>query len=95
MTSKLPEDLEGFIRAEVEKGHFASEEAALIEAVQLLRNRVGPEAIKQPKNLVMPTIEADDPLLGVMRDASDEMDQIVAEAMRLRKHQAWRLATHE
>src|SRR5438094_510142 len=40
MTIKLPEDLERFIRAEVQSGHFASEEDAIAEAVRLLKRQL-------------------------------------------------------
>ena len=39
MTIHLPEDLERFIQAEVSKGHFASPDEAIFQAVQLLRQR--------------------------------------------------------
>jgi antitoxin ParD1/3/4 len=37
MTIRLSEDLERFIRAKVRSGQFASEDAAIAEAVRLLR----------------------------------------------------------
>jgi Arc/MetJ-type ribon-helix-helix transcriptional regulator len=39
MTIHLPEDLERYVQAEVSKGHFASEEEAITQAVRLLRQR--------------------------------------------------------
>ncbi len=49
MTINLPDDLKQFIQAEVDRGHFASEEAALAEAVRLLRREgsqtVPPEGV--------------------------------------------------
>ena len=39
MTIRLPEDLERFIHAKVQSGHFASVEDAMAEAVRLLRQR--------------------------------------------------------
>jgi hypothetical protein len=36
-----------------------------------------------------------DPLLGTMRDAADELDAVVAEAMGNRAHQPWRLSPRE
>jgi hypothetical protein len=36
-----------------------------------------------------------DPLLGAMSDAADEMDEIVADAMRQREQQPWRLSPGE
>jgi putative addiction module CopG family antidote len=39
MTIRLPEDLERFIHAKVQSGQFASEEAAIVEAVRILQQR--------------------------------------------------------
>ena len=39
MTIHLPEDLERFVHAEVNLGHFASEEEVITQAVRLLRQR--------------------------------------------------------
>jgi Arc/MetJ-type ribon-helix-helix transcriptional regulator len=39
VTIHLPEDLECYLRAEVRKGHFASEQEAITQAVRLLRQR--------------------------------------------------------
>jgi Arc/MetJ-type ribon-helix-helix transcriptional regulator len=38
----LPEELERFVRNEVESGHFATEDDAISEAVRLLRQRRQP-----------------------------------------------------
>jgi putative addiction module CopG family antidote len=37
MTVHLPEDLERYVRSQVESGYFASEDEAITEAVRLLR----------------------------------------------------------
>ena len=37
MTINLPEELERFVRAEIQNGHFVSEDAAIAEALRLLR----------------------------------------------------------
>jgi hypothetical protein len=37
----------------------------------------------------------EDPLLGLMSDHAELMDEIVEDAMRLRKQQPWRLTTGE
>lgn len=88
MTINLPDDWERFLRAQVHSGHFASEADALAEAVRLLRRQLGQAA-------TMTTAAAaatPDPVLGALRDAADEMDEIVAEAMRHREQQPWRLS---
>jgi Arc/MetJ-type ribon-helix-helix transcriptional regulator len=90
MTINLPEDLERFIRAEVHSGHFASEEQAIAEAVRLLQRQLSKPATIKPAATT--TI---DPVLGAMRDAADEMDEIVAAAMRHREQQLWRLSPGE
>ncbi len=87
MTINLPDDLKQFIQAEVDRGHFASEEAALAEAVRLLR--------REGSQTVPPEGSGPDPLLGAFRDAADEMDEIVAEAMKHRELEAWRLPAGE
>jgi putative addiction module CopG family antidote len=38
MTVHLPEDLERYIRSQVQSGYFASEDEAITEAVRLLRH---------------------------------------------------------
>jgi Arc/MetJ-type ribon-helix-helix transcriptional regulator len=93
MTINLPEELERFIRAEVHSGHFVSEEAALTKAIELLRCQISQTARPTPEAIA--AITTPNPVLGAMRDAADEMDEIVAEAMRHREQQAWRLSTSE
>jgi putative addiction module CopG family antidote len=39
LTIQLPEELQRFVEAEVNKGHFASADEAISQAVQLLRQR--------------------------------------------------------
>jgi Arc/MetJ-type ribon-helix-helix transcriptional regulator len=87
MTINLPEDLERFLRAEVHRGHFASEDDAIDEAVRLLQRQ-----LSQTTKKAGTATTASDPVLGAMQDAADELDEIVAEAMRHREQQPWRLA---
>lgn len=89
MTINLPNDLEQFIQAEVHRGQFASEDDAIAEAVRLLRRQLS----QTPKTAAATTFP--DPVLGVMRDAADEMDEIAAEAMMQREQQPWRLSPDE
>jgi Arc/MetJ-type ribon-helix-helix transcriptional regulator len=95
MTINLPDDLERFLRAEVHCGHFASEEDALAEAVRLLRLHVSRRGTPAPAAAEAGSTNATDPVLGAMRDAADEMDDIVAAAMRHREQEPWRLAPGE
>ncbi|HWG46902.1 MAG TPA: hypothetical protein VN688_29335 [Gemmataceae bacterium] len=90
MTINLPNDLEHFIRAEVHRGQFASEDDAIAEAVRLLRRQ-----LSQTPKIKAADATAPDPVLGVMRDAADEMDEIAAAAMRHRELQPWRLSPDE
>jgi Arc/MetJ-type ribon-helix-helix transcriptional regulator len=94
MTIHLPDDLERFLRAEVHRGHFASEDDAIAEAVRLLRRQLSQGIIPTPADSQYAIPKTGDPVLGAMRDAADEMDEIVAEAMRHRE-QPWRLPSGE
>lgn len=95
MTIQLPEDLERFLRAEVHRGHFASEADAIVEAVRLLRRQLSQAATPTPAAGKPAATATPDPVLGAMRDAADEMDEIVAEAMMHREQQPWRLSPSE
>ncbi|HEY7331291.1 MAG TPA: hypothetical protein VH592_26895 [Gemmataceae bacterium] len=89
MTINLPDDLAQYIRAEVLKGQFASEDDAIAEAVRLLQRQLSQE----PRTTAAAALP--DPVLGAMRDAADEMDEIAAEAMMQREQQLWRLSPNE
>jgi putative addiction module CopG family antidote len=93
MTINLPEDLQRFIQAEVHSGHFSSEDDAIAEAVRLLRRQLTQAAAAAPA--AGHPAAAPDPVLGALRDAADEMDEIVAEAMSHREQQPWRLSPGE
>jgi Arc/MetJ-type ribon-helix-helix transcriptional regulator len=79
MTTHLPEDVESSISAAVHSGYFASADELVTQAVRsFLRQQKAPQA---------------DPGLGsigAMRDADDELDQIVADAMKHRREEKWR-----
>ena len=77
MTIHLPEDLERSIQAAVHSGHFASADDALIAAA--VRPSSGMPPTRQPQ----PGIGS----IGAMRDAADEMDEIVADAMKQRREE--------
>lgn len=88
MTIHLPEDLESSIRAEVQSGHFPSEEALVAEAVrEYLRTlRAKPRPL-EPANDAVDSLGS----IGAMRDAADELDEIVADAMKRRREEQWRV----
>lgn len=81
MTIHLPAPLERSIEAAVHSGRFASVDDAMTEAARRLLHDIGQEA---------PGSGATSPLLGSMRDAADELDQIVADAMKRRREGPWR-----
>jgi Arc/MetJ-type ribon-helix-helix transcriptional regulator len=83
MTIHLPADLESSIQAAVHDGRFASVDDAMAEAARLLLRTIKQEP-PRPGATVSP------PLLGSMRDAADELDEIVAEAMKRRREGPWR-----
>lgn len=84
MTIHLPADLETSIEAAVRSGRFASVDDAMAEAARLLVRTIKQEPSAPNPNAGLP------PLLGSMRDAADELDEIVAEAMKRRREEPWR-----
>lgn len=92
MTIHLPEDLESSIRAEVHGGQFASVDEAMAEAVRLLLRELkqGHRSAKAADAEARP-----DPVLGAMREAADELDEIVADAMKRRREEPWRVIPGE
>jgi Arc/MetJ-type ribon-helix-helix transcriptional regulator len=88
MTIHLPEELQSFIQAKVQSGQFPSEDAAVAEAVRRFRQWEQ----EQSRRSASPTNDntSSDPVLGAMRDAADEWDEIVADAMRQRREEPWR-----
>jgi Arc/MetJ-type ribon-helix-helix transcriptional regulator len=75
MTIHLPEDLEQFLRDQVGSGRYASETDVIREALERLRDQV-------------PPIGGGRGSLGAMQDAAEELDEVVEQAMRLRR-QSW------
>ncbi|WP_435008353.1 hypothetical protein P12x_005583 [Tundrisphaera lichenicola] len=78
----MPEDLENSIRAEVDRGQFASMDEAIAEAARLLLREI------EKKNAHMPASSDrsanQDPVLGAMREGAEELDEIVSDAMKRR-----------
>jgi Arc/MetJ-type ribon-helix-helix transcriptional regulator len=87
MTIHLPRDVESSIEAAVQSGRFASVDAAITEAARLLLRELAHEP-----QLAGATAKASvpDPLLGLMRDDVELMDEIVADAYRRRREETWR-----
>jgi Arc/MetJ-type ribon-helix-helix transcriptional regulator len=88
MTIHLPEDLARSIQAMVQNGRFASIDDAMAEAARLLLREVE----QTPPSAIA---TKDDPLLGSMADAADELDAIVADAMKRRREEPWRTVSVE
>ena len=86
MTIHLPNDLETSIQAAVQSGRFASVDDAMAEAARLLLLTITQEPKLSPTKTAAPS----DPLLGIWRDAPEEIDEIVAEAMQRRREEPWR-----
>jgi Arc/MetJ-type ribon-helix-helix transcriptional regulator len=86
MTIHLPNDLESRLQAVVQNGRFASVDDAMAEAARLLLRE-----IDQRQQVHAEGIDpGPDPFLGSMRDAADELDQIVADVYRRRREDTWR-----
>ena len=80
MTIDLPEDLMAALRARVLIGQFASIDEALAESARLM---LGLSVREENQPIVGPPGQGP---LGSMRDAADEMDKIVEEAMERRRN---------
>lgn len=88
MTIHLPEELESSVRAEVLRGHFASEEDFVTEAVREYLNRRQPH--RRDAQPVPDQTASSLGSIGAMRDAAEELDEIVADAMKRRQPETWR-----
>ena len=89
MTIHLPNDVESSILAAVRRGRFASVDEAMEEAARLLLREIG----DAPQQMASEADHARDSLLGsigAMKDAADELDQIVADAYKRRREEPWR-----
>lgn len=85
MTIHIPHDLERSIEAAVNAGRFASLDAAMAEAASLLVQRLNQEhAQAKPVSGTADDLPPD-PILGLMRDDTELMDEIVANAYRRRR----------
>ena len=86
MIIAMPPELEKSILDAVHSGRFASVDEAITEAARLLIR----EMHRHPPARFTQTEDAPDPLLGLMRDDADLMDEIVADAYRQRRESVWR-----
>jgi Arc/MetJ-type ribon-helix-helix transcriptional regulator len=93
MTIHLPKDVESSINEAVMSGRFASLDEAMTEAAHLLLQKLKQGQVGA--NTPTTTEATPDPLLGSMRDYADEMDEIVADAMKRRREEPWRVIPGE
>ena len=84
MTIHLPNDLETRLQAAVDSGRFTSIDDAMAEAARLLLREL--EQKQTPAIAGSPGLGS----IGAMRDAADELDEIVADAYRQRREETWR-----
>jgi Arc/MetJ-type ribon-helix-helix transcriptional regulator len=79
MTINLPDDLETSVRAKVQSGQFPSADALVAQAVRSFLH----EPPARPATNGLGSI-------GAMADAADELDEVVADAMKHRRQHGWR-----
>ena len=89
MTISVSKDVETTINAAVCSGRFASADEMVDKLVRDYARR------HQMRPLLQPTDAKDgedtpDPFLGLMRDDTELMDEIVADAYRHRREDKWR-----
>jgi Arc/MetJ-type ribon-helix-helix transcriptional regulator len=85
MNIHLPNDVERSIEAVVRSGRFASVDEAMTRAAHLLL-----QELKQEARPVTAGANTGLGSIGAMRDAADELDEIVADAMKRRREETWR-----
>jgi Arc/MetJ-type ribon-helix-helix transcriptional regulator len=79
MTINLPDDLERSVRARVNCGLFPSVDELVAHAVRSFLHE--PPARSATNGLGS---------IGAMADAADELDEVVADAMKHRREDGWR-----
>lgn len=85
MTIQLPKELEPLIEEAVRAGRFASVDAAMAEAARLLLREMN-----QTPSANRASDATTDPILGLMKDDVELIDEIVAEAYQQRQDESWR-----
>ena len=86
MMIHLPNDLQSRVEAAVQSGQFATVDDAMAEAARLLLREVERTGSAQPPG---GNHRAAPGSIGAMRDAADELDEIVADAYQ-RRNEPWR-----
>jgi Arc/MetJ-type ribon-helix-helix transcriptional regulator len=90
MTIHLPPHIERSIQAAVHNGRYASLDDAMTEAATLLVQRLEREQAQAKPPAAATDDLPPDPILGLMRDDAELMDEIVADAYRRRREEKWR-----
>jgi hypothetical protein len=88
MTIRLPQDVERSSEAAVRSARFASGDDAL---TGLLLRKLAQDGQLARSESNRP-VTTSDPILGLMRNDVELMDQIVADASRQRREETWREA---
>ena len=87
MTIQLHQDVESSLQAAVQSGRFASLDEAITEtAVRLHLSELKLDHLAVPVRDENPS----NPLWGRMREDAELIDEIVADAYRHRREEAWR-----
>ena len=83
MEIHLSGELERFVREQVRTGRFPSEDQVVREALEQLRNQEQPAAKDALGSI------------GAMRDDAELLDQVVADAMKIRRERPLRVGSGE
>jgi Arc/MetJ-type ribon-helix-helix transcriptional regulator len=83
MKIHLSKDVENSILAAVQSGQFAS-------ADEMVNKLVREYSQRQQSSHANEADATPDPLMGIWQDYAEEMDEIVADAMKRRKEEPWR-----
>jgi Arc/MetJ-type ribon-helix-helix transcriptional regulator len=86
MTIHLSKDVENSIIAAVQSGQFASADEMVNKLVREYSQRIRQQTPHADEADATP-----DPLMGIWQDYAEEMDEIVADAMKHRKEEPWRV----
>jgi Arc/MetJ-type ribon-helix-helix transcriptional regulator len=86
MMIRLPSELASRVEAAVQRGQFASVDDAMAEAAGLLLRELERTRLPKPPAGQM---DASAGSIGAMRDAADELDEIVSDAYK-RRERPWR-----
>ena len=86
MMIHLPPELSSRVEAAVRSGQFASVDDAMAEAARLLLREMERTALAAPPTGKTSAVVGS---IGAMRDAADELDEIVSDAYKWRG-QPWR-----